>query len=389
LNHPVLNHPNTILLLFICSAPPPPPFYPPAKNTARLSPLIKAQPKPFVDANGVNQGYVVVYKDEGGKYAYHYTMRVSVPTTTRTVSVAAYAQCRNPACSQHHGVLPPPQFVSEQIFHVRECGRARYKGPLPRTSTPVHAWREKANVWSYKTFMDDSIVIKCNFLKVTSKCMCGACGGETQFKIAVSTDNNCVDTSLPICVMSKRKIPASMRKKSQREIEAFMDKTRNKKAVQAHKRKGAAAVRLIQKKFSKPAQPAKRKRLSSVTELDIDAMTFAERTRYIEMQDISIKEMSTKIDDLKANLEKKEKLLAALEQQKANKRQKFNANTDDNVCITPCTNFSGIDATPPTSSFLPADERVAPDPFSLYDDDTTGNLPGIEEEFDWDNWVFS
>ena len=118
-------------------------------------------------------------------------------------------------------------------------------------------------------------------------------------------------------------------------------------------------------------------------------MTFAERTRYIEMQDISIKEMSTKIDDLKANLEKKEKLLAALEQQKANKRQKFNANTDDNVCITPCTNFSGIDATPPTSSFLPADERVAPDPFSLYDDDTTGNLPGIEEEFDWDNWVFS
>ena len=389
MNHPCFEPPKHLIIIYLLRPPPFPAFFAAEMNTARLSPLIKAQPKPFVDANGVNQGYVVVYKDEGGKYAYHYTMRVSVPTTTRTVSVAAYAQCRNPACSQHRGVLPLPQFVSEQLFHVRECGRARYKGPLPRTSTPVHAWREKANVWSYKTFMDDSIVIKCNFLKVTSKCMCGACGGETQFKIAVSTDNNCVDTSLPICVMSKRKIPASMRKKSQREIEAFMDKTRNKKAVQAHKRKGAANSRLIQKKFSKPAQPSKRKCLSSVTELDIDAMTFAERTRYIEMQDISIKEMSTKIDDLKANLEKKEKLLAALEQQKANKRQKIDANTENSVCITPCTNFSGIDATPPTFFFQPADDRVALDPFSLYDDGTTGNLSGIEEELDWDNWVFS
>jgi hypothetical protein len=356
-------------------------------NTPRLSQLIKAQPKPLVNAQGVDQGYVVVYKDEGGKYAYHYTMRVSLPPNTHTVSVAAYARCKDPACAQHFDALPPAQFVCDQFFHVRECARDRYKGPLQCASAPVHAWRGKANVWSYKTFMDSELVVKCNFLKVTSKCTCSACGGDIQFKIAVATDNNCVDTSLPICVMSKRKIPASMRKKSEREIKAFMDKARNKKAVHAHKRKGAAVIRPIQNKTSKPVQPAKRKH--SFIDADIHAMTFEERTRFIEMQNASIKEMSSKINGLKADLAKKEQMLAALKQQKANKRQKLNANMYDDACITPRTNLSDVYATPSAISLLTTDDRVPVEPRPMYDDGTTGNLSDIEEEFDWDNCVFS
>lgn len=381
-------HTNTFYYLFaptLFFALPPPSDM----NTARLPPRIEEQPKPFVDANGTKQGYVLVYKDEGGKHTYHHTMRVSLPPGTHTVSVAAYARCKDPACAQHFDVLPPPRFVSDQFFHVRECARDRYKGPLQHASEPVHAWRGKANVWSYKTFMDDSLVIKCNFLKVTSKCTCSACGGDIQFKIAVATDNNCVVTSLPICVMSKRKIPASMRKKSQREIKAFMDKARNKKAVQARKRKGALAVCPIQKMFSKPAQPAKRKRLSSATEVDIHAMTFEERTRYIEMQDVSMKEMRSNINVLKAKLAEKEQLLAALEQQKANKRQKLSANTDNDAFITPRTNLSEMYATPPTFLFQTIDDRVPEEPLSMYDDGTTGNLSDIDEELDLDDWDFA
>lgn len=354
-------------------------------NTACLSPLIKAQPKPFVDVKGVNQGYVVVYKDEGGKHTYHYTMRVSLPPTTHTVSIAAYAQCRDPACSQHCDVLPPPQFVSDQLFHVRECARAGFKGPLPRAPIPVYAWREKANVWSYKTFMDDSVVIKCNFLKVTSKCMCSACGGETHFKIAVATDNNCVDTSLPICVMSKRKIPASMRQKSPKEIKAFMDKARKKKAVRGHKRKGAATVLPIQNELSKPVQSAKRKCPSSVSKSDIHSMTYEERSRFIENQNAFIKEMKSKINGLKAELAKKEQLLAAFQQQKASKRQKLSADTDSEVCITPRTNYADVDATPSTSLWLLDGDRVPVEPYSLYANDVAGNFPEIEE-LDFDNW---
>ena len=357
-------------------------------NTARLSPLIKAQPKPFVDANGAQQDYVVVYKDEGGKHTYHHTMRVSVPATTQTVSVAAYAQCRDPACAQHNEILRAPQFVSDQFFHVRECARDRYKGPLPPASAPVHAWRDKANVWSYKTFMDKELVIKCNFLKVTSKCMCSACGGETQFKIAVVTDGNCVDTSLPVCVMSKRKIPASMRKKSQREIKAFMDKARNKKVRQHKKRKGVMGSRPIQIRLAKKVKVATPKRVVYTTEAMVHAMTFDERLRFIEFQDTSIKNMTLEIEGLRAELAKKEQLLADCEQQKAKKRQKLNANTDDDACITPRTNLSDVYATPPTISFLTTDDRVPLEPLPMYDDGTTGNLSDIGE-LDLDDWVFS
>lgn len=354
-------------------------------NTACLSPLIKAQPKPFVDAKGVNQGYVIVYKDEGGKHTYHHTMQVSLPPATHTVSIAAYAHCTDPTCSQHCDALPPPKFVSDQLFDVRECARDGFKGPLPRASVPVYAWREKANVSSYKTSMDDSLVIKCNFLKVTSKCMCNTCGGETQFKIVVATDNNCVDTSLPICVMSKRKIPASMRKKSQKEIKAFMDKARNKKAVQVHKRKGAAAVCPIQNKMSKPTRSAKRKCLPSASNSDIHAMTFEERTQFIKKQNASIKEMSSKINGLKAELAKKEHLLAAFQQQKASKRQKLSAITDSEMCITPRTNYPHVYATPPTFSWLLNGDRVPVEPFPLNDNERVGDFPEIEE-LDFDNW---
>lgn len=353
-------------------------------NTARLSPLIKAQPKLFVDAKGVQQDYVVVYKDEGGKHTYHHTMRVSVPATTQTVSVAAYAQCSDPACAQHSEVLRAPRFVSDQFFYVRECCRSGYKGPLPPASAPVHAWRDKANVWSYKTFMDEELVIKCNFLKVTSKCVCGACGGETHFKIAVVTDGNCVDTSLPVCVMSKRKIPASMRKKSQREIKAFMEKARNKKARQQKKRKGVTDSRPIQIPLAKKVKLATPKRGVYTTESIVHAMTFDERLRFIEIQDTSIKNMTLEIEGLQAELAKKEQLLAAFQGQEASKSQKVDAVRHDDACITPCTNYLNVDATPPTFSFLSPNDCVPVEPFSLYDDGTTGNLSDIGELQDLD-----
>ena len=358
-------------------------------NTASLTPLITAQPKPYVNAKGVEQDYVVVYKDEGGKYIYHYTMCVDVSRSTHTVSVAAFAQCVDPMCARHFDIYNSPKFVSDQLFRVRECGRAGYKGPLPPAPCAVGAWRNNANVWSYKTSMDGALVIKCNFLKVSSKCMCPTCGGETRFKIAVATNDNCSATSFPICVMSKRKIPAHMRAKSQKEIEAFMGKSRCKKTGNTHKRKNAAAARPIQKRKKRGVgvvQQPEKKRASTTTEDTIRAMTISERNAFIETQNACINELNTKVKSLEFELAKQQQLLAVYENKKANQRQEVNAIMDDDARITPRTNCSDIYATPPTYLWPSDGDRVPIDPISLYDNVAVANLPDIEEELDFDNW---
>lgn len=368
-------------------------------NTACLSPLIKEQPKPFVDAAGANHGHVVVYKDEGGQYTYHYPMRVSVPHTTQKISVAAYTQCTNTMCAQHCDVSGCTQFVSDKLFSVMDCSRAGHRGPLVSAPTPVAEWEGKPNVWSYVTFMDTALDIKCNFWKVTSKCMCGACGGETQFKIAVATDQNCVDVSLPIRVMSKRKIPASMRKKSQREIKAFMEKTRHKKCVKQEGRKRKSdAVAVVKArpalKIKAPRVPQNRPVLLEDTA--VLSMTEAQKFYYIKEQDANIQRLESELERLEAELAKQKKLVAATKEQK-NKRLKIATGRDErdeqSEFVDTPVNVVSLCSTPDTFFQFPSSQDNVLEPLSLFGDrledrlddrldDDISKIP----ELDFDGW---
>lgn len=335
-----------------------------------------------------------MYKDEGGKYAYHHTMRASLSFETRTVSIAAYAQCRDARCAQRSDISDSPPFLSDQLFSVRECSRAGFKGPLLDAPVGVRVWQDKANVWSYKTFMDKEVVIKCNFMKVTSKCMCSICGGETLFKIAVATDSNSVDTSvdtsLPICVMSKRKIPASMRKKSQREIEAFIVKARKKKAANTQKREGAKAAP-IQTHGKKATWLLKRKRVGDVANPAIRAMTFKENQCDLQMRDASIKNLTLKIKSLEAELADKKQALAAHGAGQASKRRKFIPGGNGK---SPTASVSS--AKLPVGEFyaqlshieraaLGDDDFLQVEPIPLYVD-TLGDFPQIDGKLDFREW---
>jgi len=288
--------------------------------SARAPPLIKTQPAPCKNAKGETQQYVVVYKDEGGKYNYDHTMRLIVPQTTTKISVAAYATCINAACAMSlSDVSGPPQFVSDKLFCVMECSRSGFKGPMSKTPFPVAAWGEKSNVWSFTSFMNTAVDIKCNFLKVSSKCICNTCGGETRFKIVVATNDNRVGTSLPISVKSKRKIPASMRKRSQRDIEAFIKKTRHKKTkhIQGGGTRASQKPATVRAQFiGKCVAPHSKKGFLTAKKAQV--------LYRVEEQSEHIAKLETNLAKLHAKLAKQEKLLAMyLERPKKRQKKKI------------------------------------------------------------------
>ena len=336
-------------------------------NIGCLSPLIKQQPKAFVDAKGKKHGHVIVYKDEGGKHAYHYAMRVSVPHTTRTISVAAYAQCTNTKCAHHSDIFGLPQFVPATMFCVMECSRADHRGPLRAAPAPVAEWTGKPNVWSYTTCLDTALDIKCNFSKVTSKCMCPSCGGETQFKIAVATDENCVDVSRPICVMSKRKIPASMRKKTEKEIKAFMDKTRNKKCARQTGRKRSPPLKIR-------VPPVQRN--APLADAMLLAMTDVQKMYYIKDQDAELQRLQRKLAGLEAQLAKQKELVAATAQHR-HKRQKIAA-VPYELAPTP-VNIMPTCSTPDTFFQLPSTLDRVLEPLSLQGNFLEDDISGLDE----------
>lgn len=362
-------------------------------NVGTLSPLIKTQPKRFTNARGVKQSYVAVYKDEGGKHSVHFEMTARVPHTTRRVSIGAFAECTDASCPQHCSKTDTPDFVSNQLFRVVECSRAGYRGPLTAAANPVPGWEGKSNLWSYDTFMDHIVHIKCNFLKVTSKCMCTKCGAETRFRVIVATDENCVDTSLPVRVLSKRKIPASMRKKSQREIKAFMDKSKSKRALSKCSRideeKGISMTTRTDKDPASSAADASQDMSCDPPCEDPVLLNMAkpELESYIKTLRAQIQEESQKVKALEAEMERQRHQLARAheERERGRKRRKLSKDQDFLLDATPPMRAAESCHTPPTFFQFPVSQCEVVEPYSLFDD---GEMTDMSEigEIDFAGW---
>ena len=284
-------------------------------KTVCASPLICKQPPAFVNAHNKKQKYAVIYKDEGGKYTRHYPLELSIAQTTRKVSLASFIKCNNPACSRHIQVYSSPEFASDTLFQVEACNRSGFRGPLRFSKTPVSVWRQKANVWSFETFNDVALEVHCKFQKVSCKVSCPVCSGLTQFVVAVATDDGCIEETLPVVVKSKRKIPASMRNKSQREINAYKAKSRSGKHCLDKKTNTNTAKRrklshVVVVDASKKSEKQKTQKAATMFEKNLTAlerqflkMTDKEKVLYVQQKEQRIQQLETELKYVKSVLD--------------------------------------------------------------------------------------
>lgn len=284
-------------------------------KTACVSPLISKQPLAFVNAHNKKQKYAVIYKDEGGKYTRHYPLRLSIAQATRKVSLASFIKCNNPACSRHVQVYSSPEFAGDTLFQVEACNRSGFRGPLRFSTSPVSVWADKANVWSFETFNDVALEVHCKFLKVSCKVSCPVCSGLTQFVVAVATDDGCIEETLPVVVKSKRKIPASMRNKSQREINAYKAKSRmgkhcldNKTNTKTAKRRKLSDVIVVdtpqksEKQETPKALTSFEKNLTPLERRFLE-MTDKEKVLYVQQKEQRIQQLETELNYVKSVLD--------------------------------------------------------------------------------------
>lgn len=308
-------------------------------NTGCVSPLISKQPAAFVNAANKRQGYTVIYKDEGGKHTRHYSLRLSLAQSTRKVSIAAYVRCNNPACPQHVNVQASPSFISDALFQVIACNRTGFRGPLHFCKSPVNKWAQKNHVSSYETSNDLAVEVECKFRKVSCKVSCPVCSGLTRYVVAVATDDDCVEETLPVQVKSKRKIPASMRHKSEREIIAYKAKTRHARTVADIKKEEKATNK--RQRPNTPNAPVMSKRQKG-SEEPSDDVTSAMMRRFMNMTDEEkvefVREKHQHIEHLERKLVYQQGLLSFMSEQGAYRRKPDNFSADD--CLPPLFGLS-------------------------------------------------
>lgn len=196
--------------------------------------LIRWQAPVHTDRNNVAQAYSIFYKDEGGQ-AKTYDFELNLLRAEREVSVGARLWCVK--CN----ALQPEKFVSPKLFRVERCTAVQIlKGSNVENPHVLNVgngagdWEKHENV---QTFCAEekciAVKVHCKFNAVSRSFCCKSCGAKTRFLVQVHTDKRRSAQLKPVLVMSKRKIPVVMRKKSTKEIEAFKSQKREERKRKA------------------------------------------------------------------------------------------------------------------------------------------------------------
>ena len=354
-------------------------------STTHTHRVIAKQPAAFVNEHNKRQKFAVIYKDEGGKHTCHYSLRLSLVPSNRKVSIVAFTKCTKPGCSYHRSITSSPSFAGKSLFQVVSCNRAGYCGPLFPSKTHVKEWAKKRDVWSFQASNDSCIDVECKFLKVSCKVSCPSCSGMTQFVVAVATDSGIIEETLPVFVKSKRKIPASMRNKSQREINAYKAKSRQEKRCLLTETKSTPIKRKLALTSFTMNTPNKK------SKVDVARLTPKQRAFYnltdkekiaaLDQKDLRIQQLERRIAYLQSEL-------STLAQQGVYKDKPANFSSVKNLAP-----LLGLDEQQESDIFgfshpspLTMEEATVPEPISVFLADF-GREPMPEfTDIDLENW---
>ena len=213
--------------------------------------LLRSQPALHVDADGRRHSHSVHYKDEGGSKT-SYTFDLNLLQREKEFCVGADLMCSNPKCAH---ATASKNFVGPHMFQVAKCtaihlrGKGKSADPhMLNGNCGIGAWSKRRNAYTFCAETNCAAArLHCRFKTVNNTSKCKTCGAATHYAVSLLTDAKRTVTLAPVVVRSKRKIPVSMRKKSEKEIKEFiLQRSREKRLSTCIKRKRALTTEAVE-----------------------------------------------------------------------------------------------------------------------------------------------